>query len=202
MNSAILTLQLWALLLVMQALFINGIKLGTLGTPEILPDGTEKDPDMLLYKLYKFLTQFSTAKVYYSNAPLVGIIDKLLLIEPALNGFISYSGNVVTIGATCTVQAYAIGALLRTPNFKNVEIEVKHANTFSCYGMVDTYKYPAWIRKPVIQCIICMSSFWGIFLFLIPMLIIEHFEPWVFLAYIVNTVLLATVNKIIYNLSN
>ncbi|MCL7762833.1 hypothetical protein MPF19_05345 [Polaribacter sp. Z014] len=63
------------------------------------------------------------------------------------------------------------------------------------------YKVNKYLRKPIIQCPICMSSIWSIFTFWIPILYWFGFSwPIVYLG-IANTCILACVNRLVFSSS-
>lgn len=188
----------WLLYLVVQAVFINGIKLSAAGSTEIRPDGTDQDSDMLLYPVAKFLLQNTSCKIFYSGEALKGLYDHLVVNMPVLAGADVAGTNLFY---TSDAQRQQFDTALPSLNRFLPEgclVDNHSFNGLSFYKTYDVYRFPAFVRKPVIQCVVCMGSFYGLFTFLIPLLVYTHYNLIVFPAYVINTVLLACVNKIIF----
>src|SRR5215217_2745806 len=65
MEITIQVIACYLLFLLIQALFINGIKAASNGETEISPSGRVIDGEMILYPLYKFIMQHTIRKDYY-----------------------------------------------------------------------------------------------------------------------------------------
>ena len=63
--------------LFIQSFIINGIKLSANGETETLPDGSEKDSNMILYPLQKYLLQSKDRKIFYSGKEFDKLWDML-----------------------------------------------------------------------------------------------------------------------------
>lgn len=186
----------WLLYLLVQALFINGIKLSATGTTEVKPDGTDYDSEMILYPVAKFLLQKTICKIFYKGEYLKQLYANLVNSFSALGG-----ANVLQDGLYFnSADQYGIfkqsAPLIGKYLPEGVEFVLTESG-ITFYKSYDQYKFSKWIRKPVIQCIVCMGSFYGLFTFLIPGLVITGWSPFVLPAYLVNTFLLASVNKVV-----
>jgi hypothetical protein len=188
----------WAIYLIVQALFINGIKLAASGTTEIMPDGTEKDSEMLLYPMSKELLKKQACKIFYKGSNLYKICETLetqyhLSVAVNKNHDAILFNNIDDLYQFRTAQAN-ISKIL------GVQFDTSSA-IVTVYIDSDEYVWSKWIRKPIIGCVVCMASFWGIFTFLVPALVVSHFNWMVLPAYLINTVMLGCVNKIIHRLT-
>lgn len=190
----------WMLYLAFQALFINGIKLAAMGTTEILPDGTERDGEMILYPLAKELLKTKKVQVFYQDEQLAQFYAIFIANFPGLAGgtLDNFRLNFVNDTQRDNYQQ-SMPQFKKNANMASQGIQVQIGATCALfYKEYNDYVYSKWIRKPVIQCIICMASFWGLFTFLLPALALTNFNLWMIPAYVVNTVALGTVNKIFY----
>jgi hypothetical protein len=187
----------WLLYLVVQASFINGIKFSAMGHTEIRPDGTEQDSEMILYPLSKFLLQKTYCKIFYTGDELKNRFAEIIGKVPNL-----FSANITSsriLFSSDDQYNYFLSALLNIKNAQKPFVEIDFdEHGFGFYKSYEQYRFSKYIRKPIIQCIICMGSFYGLFTFLIPLLIITHFKLVVLPAYLVNTFMLAYVNKYLY----
>lgn len=197
-------IEAWLLYLVMQALFINAIKLGAAGDTATMPDGSVRDSEMILYPLAKELLKKEPVKIYYKEDALEDWLSKLLK-STNVGAFLekAYVFNGDTIVLTSDENAEKLTTWIAWLNnnelYRNNHFELTGLD-LNIYTYLDQFVYSKWLRKPIIQCIVCMSSFWGLFTFLVPMLIVNHFNLWVFPAYLVNTALLSVVNKLVFKL--
>jgi hypothetical protein len=187
----------WLLYVVVQAIFINGIKLSAAGSTEILPNGEEKDSEMILYPVAKFLLQKKTRKIFYSGVELEKLYTRITDQFSALGGLNS-AGSLLMFATDDQHIAWK-HALPMLAQFGAVP-ELSH-NTISFYKEVTEYKFSKWLRKPVIECVVCMSSFYGIFTCLIPFFIVSHYSWLALPVYLLNTFSLACMNKIIFKLT-
>lgn len=182
---------------VIQAVFINGIKLAASGSTEILPDGTHKDSEMILYPMAKFLLQKKTCKIFYKGEQLAIIFMEIKQHLNTLKG-LQISGNNLQLPFDLSPVDF-----LKVTPYLNKALGIDFIlldNGISVYKEFPKYRFSKWLRKPIIECVVCMGSFWGIITFLIPVLFITH-SFMAFPAYVVNALCLACTNKYIYNLS-
>jgi hypothetical protein len=151
----------WCLLLISQSIFINGVYQSATGETKKRVDGSDEDSEMILYWLKKFFEQTKTTLVPYKDLALSNIIQELynydkesqiLLFDQIEGGVIANTYN--------NWQRF----LKLIPQYQaNCRIKIKNNADwrFFIYKEYEDYKYPVWLRKPIIQCIKCMASFWG-----------------------------------------
>ena len=195
---ALLFIITWLVYLVLQAFLVVGIKLGASGKTEILPDGTEKDSEMLLYPIAKFLLKTVPLKIFYSGEQLGGLLEEMETFVSNLAKNLKFNGdhvlmvNGLTADNVKTVQA----SVEQRFGIKMIVNDVQ----ILFYKEINKFTVPVWLRKPIIECVICMASFWGLFMCLLPGLFVFGFLNWkVYVFYVVNTVALGAMNKLVAN---
>lgn len=184
---------LFIIYLVPQAMIINGIFLAAQGSTEILPDGTEKDSEMILYPIYKWLHQKRLESIEYTGGEANKIIKRISDQFPALQ-----LNTEIEWYALQLIGDQRLMLLKHAELIKNV-FGVKfmlfdHNYGVRFYKEYDVYRFSKYLRKPILGCVICMSSFWGIFTFLIPGLLLFHGDPIIAALYVPNTLALAYLN--------
>lgn len=188
----------WLIYLFFQAIFINGVKLSASGSTIILPDGSTKDSEMILFPMAKYLLQKKQIPIYYKGHQLELLLREFKTMN-ALKGLI-HNGNKILFTETTPLAAFR-QVINHLEKEHGIVININHGETsMNIYKNFDEYKFPAWIRKPIIECVICMSSFYGLFIFLLPVAVLS--KNWIVVpAYIINTVALSCVNKIVFKLT-
>lgn len=183
--------------LLIQAIFINGVYISAAGKSETLPDGTGADSEMILYPLYKFLSQNTEKRIYY-------ILPQIKLRATT---FPTIAGGVIkwdTFGPYFYVAPTSgeinIGALIAWADaYLGAKVEYDEAGrTVAFYKTEPQYKFSKYLRKPIITCVICMASFWSIFTFLIPVLIVFGFSFKILPIWIGNVFCLSYLNYVIF----
>lgn len=191
-------LLVWLLSLLAQALFINGIYISAKGTSGKHPDGTSDDSEMIFYPIYKFLHRTYKKKYFFIRE----MLDRTTL--PKMEGvFIMWDDYFVDQFA---VRGYRV---IGEPNLNIlrkwikdfyqgdlVYDKVNHRVAF--YKEKDVYVFSKWVVKPTFGCIICMASFWSIFIFVLP---VHHFYGWnryITLLWFADIISLAYVNFLIF----
>lgn len=188
----IYALVAFILFLTLQSWFINGISTSAAGTTEKYPDGTDNDSEMILYPLKKWLTQSFTKKIYYSGdefKKLWGDIRKKYynsLPSTESNGF-----NVWVFNADDKDQMMQV--LKKVEEEKGVKSEWNGRHV-QFYKEIRFAKYSKYVRKPIIECIKCMSSFWGTLTYWPTVLMALDFGWWMFGVWIADIVILSYVN--------
>lgn len=168
---------------IVQALFINGVKIAATGETEILPDGTEKDSEMILYPIYKFLCKKYKTTVYYENSQLNSLLLKLETYLGANFNFADFPMETIEI------------------QLQKVDPEImitRNGEGYLFYKYVEHYFYSKYIRKPIIQCIICMASFWGFFTYWVPAYFVFGITEFSILLWLINTICLSYSNYLIF----
>lgn len=179
-TTIILRLTAWLLYLVVQSLFIHGIKLALYGKTEILPDESTADHGMILYPFYKFMTQSIKRKVFFQGQQLVKISNEIRSAFPSIAMYSFEHGSFLSQASNIEKQF-------------NLKVSTDNSIT-QFYREINFYKFPEWIRKPTVECVVCMASFWGMFTCFFPALALYGFNLPVIVFFVCNTVLLATVN--------
>jgi len=190
------------LYVIIQAWCINGIKASASGTTIKNPDGSDRDGEMILYPFFKYLTQRTIVKLFYKSR---GFHEVIKTID-SLFGDLGLDYNI-TDGSVVFDRTSKAAKL----KWKKVEEELRQQfdqdlrieyddwrGKLYFYKEAQKYKFSKWIRKPIIECVVCMSSFWGIFLFWIPVVCMYGFNPLIIPIGIVNTFCVAYLNKLIY----
>jgi len=185
--------------LLIQALFINGVFISAKGKDTVLPDGTIEKGEMILYPIYRFLNQFTVEKVFYT---LPVIQSKVGSNFPQITG-----GRIVWDAASTQFKVILTpGQNLNIDALKTWAANLLEGNVFydagestiGIYQNITFYKFSKYIRKPIISCVVCMASFWSIFLFLMPALFLFGVNYKIFLIWVVNVFCLAYLNYVIF----
>lgn len=181
-----ITIQLigsFILFLFVQALFINGIKAASHDDTEVSPSGRIMYGEMILYPLRRFILQHTIIKDYYYE----NLWDKIYAnIEWARPEFPFNHDEMVKLGKVVPAM------------FDNdIKYEIQGGN-LRFYKEYKKYKFSKYIRKPIIQCIICMPSFWGLFTYWPLISYLYGVNIYTILLWIVNTVCLSYVCYLIY----
>lgn len=191
-----LTFLLYA---IVQALIINGIFISASGSDITLPDGTVLGSEMILYPVYKFLNKSYDKAVGYT---LTEINNRIKVPLPGITGgTIDWRGdgplfavapnpgqNIDPTSLKVWAAAYLHGAL-----------DYDEANqTIMFYQNVTFYRFSKWLRKPILTCIICMASFWSIFTFLIPVILIFGWHWQIIPIWVANMFCLSYLNYVIF----
>lgn len=189
---------IWLLYLVSQSLFINGIFISSYGKTEKYPDGTDKDSEMIFYPIYKYINRTYKKRYYFSRSMLdvsafpkidglVVIWDDFVTDGAIIRGF-RVVGNGSTYAAEKWIKEYYGGKMKHD--------QVNHRIAF--YTEEDEYVFSKYFRKPTFGCIVCMSSFWSIFTFALP---VAYFYPWTWgttFLWFADIISLAYVNFLIF----
>lgn len=181
----------------LQSLFILGVRIAAMGTTEKLPNGKEKDSEMILYPLFKYLTQVKKTRIYYSGEEFDNLIRKIQVLLP---------------GADIVPEDTAIKLVKddprRIPVLKElnsiipkiddqIQIDVT-GNAVRFFKTDEVYRFNKYIRKPVIQCPICMASYWSVFSYWVPVIYFYEFNFWVLYAGVVNICAVACLNWLLF----
>lgn len=149
----------WGMLLFAQSVFINGIYQSSTGETKKRVDGSDEDSEMILYPLKKFFEKMESVAIQYKSGALLALAKRIRgkysLEELYIFNWEDYS--VTGDGMTEEkIKQYEDSIK------ENLEVDIKYLpHGIQFFKVYDEYKYSKWIRKPIIQCIKCMSSFWG-----------------------------------------
>ena len=181
-----------------QSMFINGVHISGSGGTRVLPDGTEKDSEMILYPLHKWLSRKYSLQKFYSYGPQAFCLTTKVNAW-AKSEIITYEGtDQFKLSANTTLEE--IQKILNNTGFKETFVIAAHNKPgyVLIYESVEQYIVSKWIRKPLIQCIICMASFWGFFTYWIPVYLIFGITIPTVILWVANTFILAFLNYKIY----
>ncbi len=184
---------------IIQALIINGIFISAAGSDITLPNGEVLGSEMILYPVYKFLNKSYDKAVGYT---LTEIKKRTTVALPGITGgTIDWSGDgplfPVTINPGQILNTDSINNWAKA--YLNGALEYDDVNkTVMFYQNVTFYRLSKWLRKPILTCIICMASFWSIFTFLIPVILIFGWSLKIIPIWIGNMFCLSYLNYVIF----
>lgn len=176
----------------LQSLFILGVRIAADGGTEKLPNGKDKDSEMLLYPLFKFLTRTKQVPVYYVGLQLETLLKQLKRVRPDFD--FSVDGEIIRLNNQGDV---ATPEMLENTLYQldaKILIDQNEDGSFRLYKTDEVFVVNKYLRKPIIQCPICMSSFWSIFSYWIPMIYLFGTPLWLFYLGFANTCMLASLN--------
>lgn len=181
----------------LQSLFILGVRIAAKGGTEKLPDGTDKDSEMILYPLFKYLTRVKRRKIYYSGDEFDKLVQKLQSLMPGADLIARDNSIKVTKGEAerATVLKALNGALVTID--KSIQID-HSAETIRFYKIDEEYVVNKYFRKPVIQCPICMASYWSTFSYWIPVIYFYGFDFWVLYLGVLNICAVSSTNWLLW----
>jgi hypothetical protein len=153
-------LAAWGLLLLAQSIFINGVYQSATGETKKRVDGSDEDSEMILYPLKKFFNKLTNKYIVYK-----GLEFEKLIYAIVADGNMAY---LLKMRFTSDAFFPVADGDEKWLNIAIPIIEAKHSvmirSALGKYQFIkeyEDYKYTKWLRKPIIQCIKCMSSFWG-----------------------------------------
>nr|WP_319573652.1 hypothetical protein [uncultured Draconibacterium sp.] len=180
----------------LQSLFILGVRIAADGGTEKLPNGKDKDSEMLLYPLFKFLTRTKQVAVYYIGLQLEILLKQLKRVRPDFD--FSVDGEIIRLNNQGDV---ATPEMLENTLYQlepKILIDQNEDGSFRLYKTDEVFVVNKYLRKPIIQCPICMSSFWSIFSYWIPMIYLFGTPLWLFYLGFANTCMLASLNWLLW----
>ncbi len=180
----------------LQSLFILGVRIAADGGTEKLPNGKDKDSEMLLYPLFKFLTRTKQVAVYYIGLQLEILLKQLKRVRPDFD--FSVDGEIIRLNNQGDV---ATPEMLETTLYQlepKILIDQNEDGSFRLYKTDEVFVVNKYLRKPIIQCPICMSSFWSIFSYWIPMIYLFGTPLWLFYLGFANICMLASLNWLLW----
>lgn len=182
--------------LLLQSLFILGVRVAAKGGTEKLPNGKDKDSEMLLYPILKFLTRVRQIPVFYSGAQLERLLKKIKRTHNTI--VLSVNDEYITIEGThdAIVKETIEDVLFKVD--ENIVIQWESDATFKLYKIDEVYILSKYFRKPILQCPICMASFWSIFSYWIPVIYLFGTPFWLFYLGAANICMLAALNWYIW----
>lgn len=188
--------------LLVQALFINGVKTSMDGGTEILPNGKHKDSEMILYPFYKWLTQMGTPankRIYYEGKMFKELMNKLYVvyknIMPGQFNNELESSYLQFEKSEDVEQMRGVANIIKTELNIIADFDGRHVRFYKEY---DNYRFGKYARKPFGQCIKCMASVYSIPLFWPAAILIFGFQWWLIPVYVLNVFCLTYVNYLIF----
>ncbi|AEH02547.1 hypothetical protein [Lacinutrix sp. 5H-3-7-4] len=184
--------------LFIESLFMVGVWISAKGGTEKMPNGKDYDSEMILYPFKKRVMKSTKDIVFYKADFLEALVKKLRVQLPEID--FKTSTNEILL----TRKDSDFVAFMNLLNERIKRIDPNIVITLSETGIqfhkeYTQYKVNKYLRKPIIQCPICMSSVWSIFTYWIPILYWFGFSwPIVYLG-IANTCILACVNWLIFS---
>lgn len=178
----------WVFYVIAQSFVINGIKIAATGTTEIMPNGKERDTPMILYPIAKWLDQSKTVKVFYEGGEFLKLMKKLVRqfrgIIPATERV--EDGTMYFNNDKAIDLMIGVAAKLKV---EDIEMEIRDelgGRAVRFYKEYKEYRFSKYIRMPTFGCIRCMSSFWSIFTFWLPMLLVFGYDHSLWLLWLAN----------------
>jgi len=198
-------------LLIFSAMVINGIYITTRGETVTAPDGTEMDRgEMVFYFFNKWLTKKKSSYfIPFKGDQLLELlftIQKMFPSAPSVtvdeNKYFIVFRNAGEIPAKRLMDAWQ----LWTKDYfksKDIVIDIRTDTEteiiFTLSEEYPVYKYSKYIRKPIVQCIKCMASFWGTILFWLANCMVWGFDVWQLIIWIPFCFALSWVNVYLFN---
>jgi hypothetical protein len=181
----------------LQSLFILGVRIAAKGTVEKLPNGKDKDSEMILFPLFKYLTRTKQTKIYYSGEQFRLLIQKLRLQMPEYRLPAEDDHILLPLDDASRIPVLkAINNILPKVDGK-IQVETNdHGVRF--FKIDEVFKVNKYLRKPVIQCPICMASYWSVFSYWIPVIYCYGFDFIVVYAGVINICAVACVNWLLW----
>lgn len=184
--------------LLIESLFMVGVWISAKGETEKMPNGKDYDSEMILYPFKKRVMKSQQEIVVYKGVYFKKLIEKIRVQIPEFDFNSSEKEILLTRDDSNFV------AFINLLNERIKRIDPKIIVTLTNSGVqfhkeYTQYKINKYLRKPIIQCPICMSSVWSIFTYWIPILYWFGFSwPIVYLG-IANTCILACVNWLVFS---
>ncbi len=169
----------------LQSLFIMGIWIAAAGDTEVMPDGKEKDSEMILYPLKKFLMQSKARTVYFSGNQFGRLMDRIQTALPEVN--FSIENESILLDKESGSSASFLTSLNSVLSQIDTQMKIRiDNNTISFYKIYQEQRFSKYLRKPLIQCPMCMASFWSLFSYWIPVIYFFGFGFWCLYLGVIN----------------
>lgn len=183
--------------IVLQSLFILGVRVAAKGAVEKLPNGKDKDSEMILFPIFKYLTRTERTKIYYIDGQFELLIQKLRVLMPELPLQTEDNHILLPLGDASRIPVLKeLNNILPKIDGK-IQVEADdHGVRF--FKIDEVFKVNKYLRKPVIQCPICMASYWSVFSYWIPVIYFYGFSFWVVYAGVINICAVASMNWLLW----
>lgn len=198
MNLSLIFFGVFAALgyILLQSLFILGVRVSARGGTEKMPDGKDHDSEMILYPIFKFLNQTKPRDVYYSGHEFDRLLYKLQVLLPGVN--LKTGRDSLLADATSPAGIALLQHLNATLPKIDGQIQVDiAAGEVRFYKVYHLYRFNKYLRKPVLGCHVCMASYWSTITYWIPVLYFQGFSFWVLYLGVINICAVAAANWLI-----
>lgn len=183
--------------IVLQSLFILGVRVAAKGAVEKLPNGKDKDSEMILFPVFKYLTRTRQTKIYYSDDQFDLLVRKISILMPEYRLNIRENSILLPSGDASRIPVLKeLNNILPKIDGK-IQAEVTD-NDIRFFKIDEVFRVNKYLRKPVIQCPICMASYWSVFSYWIPVIYFYGFSFWVVYAGVVNICAVASMNWLLW----
>lgn len=188
----------WLLFLLVQAILINGIYISAYGKTTKRIDGTDDDSEMIFYPIYKFLHKTYKRRRYFVRE----MLD--VTTFPKIDGMVVlwddfWQDGLIVRGFRVVGNASTYPAEKWIKEFYGGKMQYDQVNKrVAFYLEEDEYVFSKYIRKPTLGCIICMSSFWSLFTFVLPVSMLYAWNLHITLLWFADIISLAYMNFIIF----
>ena len=182
----------------LESLFMVGVWISAKGETEKMPNGKDYDSEMILYPLKKMVMKSQQEIVFFKNDSFEALVKKLRIQIP------EFDFNTTNKEIRLTRNDRDFVAFMNLLNDRIKRIDANIVITLSDTGIqfhkeYIHYKVNKYLRKPIIQCPICMSSVWSIFTYWIPVIYWFGFSWQIVYLGIANTCILACVNWLVFS---
>lgn len=200
MENLLVILSVFILYLLVQSLVINGIFISAKGSEGTLPDGSIEKSEMIFYPIYRFLNQYTVKKMYFTLSVIKSLVGSNW---PEVPGALIKWNDTYSDRFAITLTGITAFNLDSLKKWAEMYLGAKifydaEENTISFYQNVTFYRFSKYLRKPIITCVICMASFWSIFLFLTPAICIFGFSVKIILIWVVDVFCVSYLNFLIF----
>lgn len=182
----------------LQSLFIVGVRIAADDSTEILPDGKQRDRmGMILYPVLKYLSRTKQVKIYYEGSHFTSLIGRIRMTLPDIDMIGCYDRlKIISKERSLSIYTNQIEDVLYHID-NRIEVEMEDG-LLRFYQMDEQYLLNKYLRKPVLQCPICMSSVWSIPSYWIPIIYKFGFNLEILYLGAVNICVVACVNALIW----
>ncbi|MBC9934485.1 transposase [Chitinophaga qingshengii] len=181
----------------LQSLFILGVRVAAKGAVEKLPNGKDKDSEMILFPVFKYLTRVDRHKIYYSGEQFDQLIRQIRVLMPEAKLPAENAGIVLPLSDTSRIPVLKeLNNVLPKIDGK-IQVEVTDTD-IRFFKIDEVFKVNKYLRKPVIQCPICMASYWSVFSYWIPIIYFYGFSFWVLYAGVINICAVSCMNWLLW----
>ncbi|MBS0030050.1 hypothetical protein ACTJJ0_21430 [Chitinophaga sp. 22321] len=182
----------------LQSLFILGVRIAAKGVTEKMPDGKDDDSEMILFPVFKYLHQSTKRSVYFEGDQFENLIRRLRILLPGFD--LQVSGNALRLDRQDPRRVAILQALNNTLSQVDNQVQVAIDDEgVRFYKVYEKFRFNKYLRKPVIGCPICMASYWSTFSYWIPVIYLFGFNFWVLYLGVINICAVACSNWLLFS---